>query len=87
VCTTQIKMEAFLEIGDANASQLEEQMLGDVIWCLINPDDPLPALPECAIKYVEGGPAGVPDAADKVTAVYATFEVEYEYLIGNPYQQ
>jgi len=86
ICTTQVKVEAYMAFGSANPSVAQEQMLGDLIKCVTDPAAPVTPLAD-SIFYKEGGPAGQPDAGETITAVLATFGVKYSYKIGNPYEQ
>ncbi len=86
ICTTQIKLETYMEFGAVNPSVVQEQMLGDLIKCVTDPAAPVTPLAD-DIFYKEGGPAGQPEAGESITAVVATFEIKYSYKIGNPYEQ
>ncbi|VVS95353.1 hypothetical protein [Desulfoluna spongiiphila] len=86
ICTTQVKVETYMAFGSVNPSMAQEQMLGDLVKCVTGPGEPVTTLAD-DLFYKEGGPAGQPEAGEKITAVVATFEVKYSYKIGNPYEQ
>lgn len=80
----QIRIESHILIGGANASVLQEKMLGDLIRNISNPAEVWSTFTE-DVSYIEGGPADQPEAEDKATAVYAIFQIKYKTDIGNPY--
>ena len=85
--TTTITVEAYkAAAADVNKNVDQEAMLGDLIRAFTRPDSVVSAYVD-HIKYIEGGPASVPDSADKVVGVSAVFEVQYTTDIGDPYNQ
>lgn len=44
ICTTQIKLETYMEFGAVNPSVVQEQMLGDLIKCVTDPAAPVTPL-------------------------------------------
>ena len=85
-CVFTVKVEAIMEFGDTNPSVIQEQLLGDLIKCMTDPEVVVTALIE-SIEYIGGGPADQPEARETSTAVYAEFQIKYEFLVGNPYGQ
>ena len=86
VCTMTIRVEAVAEIGTTNPSVVQEQLLGDAIKIMTDPDVTVSALIE-DILYVAGGPASGFKGEDTTVAVFAEFRVKYNTLSGNPYSQ
>lgn len=85
-CTFNLKVEAIKEFGSINSSMIQEQLLGDLIKCMTDTGVEVTPLIE-SISYVGGGPADQPDSRETSTAVYAEFQIKYNFLIGNPYAQ
>ena len=86
VCTMVIRVEGLMEFGSINPSIIQEKILGDLIWAMTNPDTEVSDLVE-DVQYTSGGPADFPNAEDSVTSSFIEFEIRYNTLTGNPYQQ
>lgn len=84
VCIMPVDISCLIELGDNNASELGEAVLGELIQAVLSinsayADD---------VVYVNGGVADYPNRlGQKVLAVGITVAVEYRFDIGNPYQQ
>ena len=87
VCVMPFKVEAFAAVGEFdNASEIQEQLLGDAIKIMTDPAVTVTALTE-SIHYTRGGPADAQDPQKTTTGIFAEFEVKYQTLVGNPYSQ
>lgn len=85
-CTMTLRVEAMAAIGTTNPSVVQEQLLGDAITIMTDPDVTVTDLIE-DILYVSGGPASGFKGEDTTVGVYAEFRVKYNTLSGDPYSQ
>lgn len=85
-CEMKVRIEAFEEIGGVNPSVVQEKLLGDAIKIMTDPSVSVSSKID-DIAYVEGGPASIAKAEEKITAIYADFIIKYSTLIGDPYSQ
>lgn len=91
--TMSVRLEALAKFGSVNPSVMAEKLLGDLIKRMTNPTlnavvgaDIAGGLAE-KVQYLEGGVDDYPEAGKYTIGVYATFNVNYKTLIGNPYAQ
>ena len=87
VCEATFKLEALalVEEGD-NASEIQEQLLGDAIKIMTDPSVTVTSLIASAI-YTGGGPQGAQNPENTITGISTEFTIRYRTLVGNPYQQ
>lgn len=81
-----VRVEGLVAIGAANPSVIQEQMLGDLIKIMTDPDVAVTSKIK-SIQYTGGGPNGTPTGEDTSVAAYAEFTITYTTLKGNPYSQ
>ena len=87
VCTMTFKVEALAVVDeDENGSEIQEQLLGDVIKIMTDPAVTVTVLTD-SIQYRNGGPSGAQNPEQTITGISAEFELKYQTLIGNPYLQ
>jgi hypothetical protein len=87
ICTVPLKIEAFAAVGEFdNASEIQEQLLGDAIKIMTDPSVTVTSLTK-PCQYVRGGPADAHDPQKTITGIFAEFEIKYQTLLGNPYSQ
>jgi len=84
-CTMPVEIHALHKRGDLNISVLGEQMLGDLISCLVGGRDSIGYIDR--LHYSGGGIEEYPGPEDQALSVRASIEVEYTTLIGDPYTQ
>lgn len=81
-----VRVEGLVAIGAANQSVIQEQLLGDLIKIMTDPD--VAVTPKIKrIEYTGGGPNSTPTGEDTSVAAYAEFTITYTTLKGNPYSQ
>lgn len=85
-CSMMVRVEGTAEVGTTNPSVIQEQLLGDAIKIMTDPDVAVTSLIE-DILYVSGGPDSVPKGEDTTVCVFAEFKIVYNTLSGNPYSQ
>ncbi len=83
--TATININAIQVMGDTNPSVLAEQMLGELIACIIGGRANISNIED--IRYTGGGSEDYPDAEEQTIMVQCNIEVDYETLIGDPYSQ
>ena len=86
ICEMTLRVEAVAEIGDENPSVIQEQLLGDLKKCMLDPTVEISPFMD-DVQYATGGPAEQPSPEDTTTAAFADLKITYTELIGNPYQQ
>lgn len=83
ICIMPVDVSCLIELGDNNASELGEAVLGELIQAVLS----ISSAYADDVVYVSGGVADYPNQlGQKVLAVGITVAVEYRFDIGNPYQ-
>jgi hypothetical protein len=85
-CRMPVRVEGLVMIGDADPPVIQEQLLGDAIKIMTDPDVAVTSKIK-SIEYTGGGSGGTPTGEDTSVAVYAEFLITYTTLRGNPYSQ
>ncbi len=83
--TMPLEIHGLHKRGDLNISVLGEQMLGDLISCLVGGQSNIGYIDR--LHYSGGGIEEYPGPEDQALSVRASIEVEYTTLIGDPYTQ
>lgn len=78
-----VRVEGLAAIGAADPSVIQEQLLGDMIKLMTDPDVTVTSKIK-SIQYTGGGPNGTPTGEDTSVAAYAEFTITYTTLKGNP---
>lgn len=86
LCEMMLKLEAVANIGTTNPSVIQEQLLGDAIKIMTDPNVAVTTKIN-SIGYATGGPNAIPKSEDTTVAVFAEFRVKYNTLAGDPYSQ
>ena len=86
VCEMTLRVEALAAVGTTNPSVVQEQLLGDAVKIMTDPDVSVTRKMD-SIVYTSGGPADTPRGEDTTVGVFAEFKVTYNTLAGNPYSQ
>lgn len=77
-----VRLEVLAEIGADGPSVVQEKLLGDAIKAMST----LPPLAR-DIAYTGGGPVAAQDPEREITGIVANFEIEYDTMVGDPYNQ
>lgn len=87
-CEANTTYDATAENSDELASEIQDQLLGDLVRCMTRPDVRYPAgTPAITLSYQTGGPAETPGEQDKCVAVFAEFQLKYKHKKGDPYTE
>lgn len=88
LCIMPIQIDGISHFQSLNPSVVAEKMLGDLIknitgGTLAQVTGGLADI----IKYTSGGSPEYPDAGETTVGTSAVFNIEYRYLVGDPYNQ
>lgn len=83
--TMPVNISAIKIVGDVNPSVLGEQMLGNLITCIVGGRSNVSKIED--LRYTGGGVENYPEAEEQTIMVQCNIEVDYETLIGDPYNQ
>ena len=83
--TMSLDIYALHKRDDTDIAVLAEQMLGDLISCLVGGQSNISYIDSLA--YTGGGVDDWPAPEDQGLSVRASFEIEYTTVIGDPYSQ
>ena len=84
-CLMEVSVHALHSLGSTNASVLGEQMLGDMLACLIGERASITRIN--SIQYLDGGVEEYPTPEEQVVTARVRVEVEYTTNLGDPYNQ
>jgi hypothetical protein len=85
VLTMPVQIDAVHSLGSNNASVLGEQILGDLISCLIGGRENIDRIE--SLTYSSGGIEDYPTKEDQLLWVQMSLEITYITVIGDPYTQ
>jgi len=86
LCEMTIKIEAIATLGTGNASEIQEELLGDIIRIMTDQTVSVTALIE-DIVYTNGGGAELINPEEQTVGAVAEFKIKYFTIIGDPYSQ
>lgn len=94
VNTMPMQLRAIFKQGTSNPSVIGEQVLGDLLLCLLGLDDEWAPKQRTylgsekdSIRYTGGGIEDYPDADEPATVVVANFEITYRTKGTTPYER
>ena len=85
VLTMPVQIDAVHSLGSNNASVLGEQVLGDLLSCLIGGRENIDRIE--SLVYSSGGTEDYPTKEDQLLWVQMSLEITYITVIGDPYTQ
>jgi hypothetical protein len=85
VLTMPVQIDAVHSLGSNNASVLGEQVLGDLITCVIGGKSNIGRIEN--LVYSSGGIEDYPTKEDQLLWVQMSLEITYITVIGDPYTQ
>jgi len=85
VLTMPVQIDAVHSLGGDNASVLGEQVLGDLLSCLIGGRDNISRIE--SLVYSSGGIEDYPAKEDQLLWVQMSIEITYITVLGDPYSQ
>jgi len=83
--TMALDIHALHKRGDTDIAVLAEQMLGDLISCLVGGQSNISYIDSLA--YTGGGVDDWPAPEDQALSARVSIEIEYTTVIGDPYSQ
>lgn len=87
LCEMPVKIEALVSVeSGVNNSVIQEKLLGDVIKIMTDLSVTVTSLIS-GIFYTGGGPAGIANPEEQITAISANFLIKYKTAFGDPYSQ
>lgn len=85
VLSMPVQIDAVHSLGGNNASVLGEQVLGDLITCLIGGRSNIGRIE--SMTYSSGGIEDYPTKEDQLLWVQMSIEITYVIVLGDPYSQ